>query len=87
MIINCVVKPTALAVGVSKRRDREMKNVEKQKNDSKELLLDKELNAKILEMEQEAYVFPKRMGKKDYLFTLAVVILCLVGIIVGGFLG
>ena len=64
-----------------------MKNEEKQKNVQEQLLLEQELNAKILEMEQEAYVFPKRMGKKDYLFTLAVVVFCLAGIIAGGFLG
>lgn len=62
------------------------KNAEKQKDDPEELLLEQEINAKILEMEQECYVFPKRMGKKDYLFTLAIVALCLVGIIAGGFL-
>lgn len=64
-----------------------MKNEEKQKNVQEQLLLEQEIHAKILEMEQEAYVFPKRMGKKDYLFTLAVVVVCLVGIITGGFLG
>lgn len=64
-----------------------MNNVEKQTNVQEQSLLEQELHAKILEMEQEAYVFPKRMGKKDYLFTLAVVVLCLVGIIAGGFLG
>ena len=64
-----------------------MKNEEKQKNVQEQSLLEQELHAKILEMEQEAYVFPKRMGKKDYLFTLAVVVVCLVGIIAGGFLG
>ncbi|MBQ5673551.1 MAG: hypothetical protein IIV45_00450 [Lachnospiraceae bacterium] len=64
-----------------------MNNVEKQTNVQEQSLLEQELHAKILEMEQEAYVFPKRMGKKDYLFTLAVVVVCLVGIIAGGFLG
>ena len=64
-----------------------MKNEEKQKNVQEQLLLEQEIHAKILEMEQEAYVFPKRMGKKDYLLTLAVVVLCLVGIVAGGFLG
>ena len=64
-----------------------MNNVEKQTNVQEQSLLEQELHAKILEMEQEAYVFPKRMGKKDYLFTLAVVVVCLVGIITGGFLG
>ena len=64
-----------------------MKNEEKQKNVQEQLLLEQEIHAKILEMEQEGYVFPKRMGKKDYLLTLAVVVLCLVGIVAGGFLG
>ena len=64
-----------------------MNNVEKQTNVQEQSILEQELHAKILEMEQEAYVFPKRMGKKDYLFTLAVVVVCLVGIIAGGFLG
>ena len=63
-----------------------MENAEKQKEDTKELLLVKEINARILEMEQETYVFPKRMGKKDYLFTLAVIVICLLGIIGGAFL-
>lgn len=55
--------------------------------EDKELQLEQELEAKIREMENEAYVFPKRMKKWDYAFVILVIFLCFAGIIAGAFLG
>ena len=60
-----------------------MKNLEQQKD----YQLEKEIEEKIQEMESEGYIFPKPMNKGDYLFTLAVIIICLVGIFAGAFWG
>lgn len=46
-----------------------------------------EVEKKILEMEKESYEFPKRFSKKDYIATFVVVLICLIGVIGGAFIG
>ena len=46
-----------------------------------------EVEKKILEMEKETYVFPKRFSKKDYIATVVVILVCLIGVIGGAFIG
>ncbi len=48
--------------------------------------LDEELERRIAEMESDGYEFPKRFGKRDYIITVAVVAVCLVAVIAGGFI-
>ena len=46
-----------------------------------------EVEKKILEMEKETYEFPKRFSKKDYIATVVVILVCLIGVIGGAFIG
>ena len=46
--------------------------------EDKEQQLEQEIEAKIREMEDEAYVFPKRMKKWDYIWVILVIFLCFV---------
>ena len=48
--------------------------------------LTEEIEARISRMEEASYEFPKRFSKKDYLFTVAVILLCLWGVIWGAFI-
>lgn len=48
--------------------------------------LTEEIEARISRMEEASYEFPKRFSKKDYLFTVAVILLCLGGVIWGAFI-
>ena len=59
---------------------------EQMSNMTKEQLLEQEIESKIRQMESETYEFPKRMQKKDYIFVVLVILLCLAGIIGGAFL-
>ncbi len=45
-----------------------------------------EIEAKISEMESDSYEFPTRFTKKDYIFTVVVILVCLVGVIGGVFI-
>lgn len=45
-----------------------------------------ELEKKILEMEKDTYEFPKRFSKKDYIATVVVILICLIGVIGGAFI-
>lgn len=48
--------------------------------------LTEEIEAKISRMEKVSYEFPKRFSKKDYFFTVAVILFCLGGVICGAFI-
>ena len=45
-----------------------------------------EIEQRIVQMESNDYLFPKRFSKKDYMFVVLVVVVCLVLIILGAFL-
>lgn len=45
-----------------------------------------ELESKISEMESDSYEFPRRFTKKDYIFTAAIILVCLAGVIGGAFI-
>lgn len=49
-------------------------------------LLNEEIEKRIAEMESPGYEFPDRFSKKDYIFTVIVGVVCLIGIIIGAFL-
>jgi len=48
--------------------------------------IEKELEKRIELLESENYVFPKRFGKGDYIFTAMVILICLAAVIGGAFL-
>ena len=48
--------------------------------------LTEEIESKIQEMESPSYEFPNRFSKKDYIFTVVVILLCLAGVIGGAFI-
>lgn len=48
--------------------------------------LDEAIEIRLIEMEDNNYVFAKRFSMKDYLLTGVVVAVCLIGIILGGYL-
>lgn len=45
-----------------------------------------EIEQRIVQMESNDYLFPKRFSKKDYMVVVLVVVVCLVLIILGAFL-
>ena len=45
-----------------------------------------EIEQRIVQMESNDYLFPKRFSKKDYMVVVLVVVVCLVLIILGDFL-
>lgn len=45
-----------------------------------------EIEHRIVQMESNDYLFPKRFSKKDYMVVVLVVVVCLVLIILGAFL-
>lgn len=49
-------------------------------------LLNEEIEKRISEMESPDYEFPTRFSAKDYIFTVIVGVVCLIGIILGAFL-
>ena len=49
--------------------------------------IEEQLLKKIEEMESDDYIFPDRFNKKDYIITITVAFVCLVGIILGAYLG
>lgn len=51
-----------------------------------EKLLTEEIESKITEMESDSYEFPTRFSKKDYVLTIVVILICLVGVICGAFI-
>lgn len=55
-------------------------------NQNYEQLLAEEIESKISEMESESYEFPTRFSKKDYIFTVVVIFVCLAGVIGGAFI-
>ena len=55
-------------------------------NQNYEQLLAEEIEYKISEMESESYEFPARFSKKDYIFTVVVILVCLAGVIGGAFI-
>lgn len=48
--------------------------------------IDREIEKRILEMEKSDYEFPKRFSRKDYIITVAVIIVCLAAIIAGAYI-
>lgn len=48
--------------------------------------IDAEIERRISAMESKDYVFPKRFSKKNYIFTVVIGFICLLGIIAGGFI-
>ena len=55
--------------------------------DNYELHFMDEVEKRISEMEKETYEFPKRFSKKDYIVTIIVIFVCLVGVIGGAVIG
>ncbi len=55
-------------------------------NQDYEKLLTEEIESKITEMESPDYEFPTRFSKKDYIFTVIVILVCLAGVIAGAFI-
>ncbi|MDR1796548.1 MAG: hypothetical protein LBR44_03750 [Clostridiales Family XIII bacterium] len=49
--------------------------------------VNREIEAKVSEMESPSYEFPKRFSRKDYIIAAAVVGVSLALVIAGGFLG
>ena len=49
--------------------------------------LDAQTEKRIAEMEKADYVFPQRFGTKDYIIAAIVAVICLAGVIAGGFIG
>ena len=45
-----------------------------------------EIEQRIVQMESNDYLFPKRFSKKDYMVVVLVVVVCLVLILLGAFL-
>lgn len=48
--------------------------------------LDQEIERRIERMEQKDFLFPKRFGRKDYLFAASVVLVCLFLVILGSWM-
>ncbi|MBE6071893.1 MAG: hypothetical protein E7208_08025 [Clostridium butyricum] len=48
--------------------------------------LDKEIEKRINVMESSDYLFPRRFSKTNYIFTLAVIFLCIIILIIGVYL-
>ena len=55
-------------------------------NQDYEKLLTEEIESKITEMESPDYEFPTRFSKKDYIFTVIVILVFLAGVIAGAFI-
>ena len=51
-----------------------------------ETKLDQEIEKRINIMESPDYLFPKRFSKANYIFTLAVIFLCIMILIIGVYL-
>lgn len=45
-----------------------------------------DIESRLSEMEKPQYEYPKRFSKRDYIFVAVVCIICLAGIIYGGFI-
>ncbi len=51
-----------------------------------EAKLDKEIEKRINIMESPEYLFPKKFSKSNYMFTFAVIFLCIIILIIGVYL-
>ena len=45
-----------------------------------------DLEKKISSIESDSYKFPKRFSRKDYVFAAVVAFVCLLGVVLGGFI-